>query len=366
MTGLQTAQDYSRTQEISNCTDYDLYATNNCLPFYMKYNAIVSESDPLLFYDNLRTGPLPKYDVTYNCWGNNFVPSTDLKLNYGVFLPYPTWCPLEGGNVQINPDEQMFNTGMSYDSIGYYTDAINVFQLLVETYPKSTYALAAMKELFSTEPYAGNDFSGLKTFYLTNDSILADTSLTQLGDFLANKCDIQLQNYPEAISWYENRIQNSTNPNDSVFAIIDLGHLYTIMDTTGNRPIFIGSMPQYKPKSKVKYVAYRDSLIFLLPFTKDPLKKSIGKLQNGQLLQNVPNPSNSSTDFYFKLFGAENADIKIYDSWGQLKQVIPITNLSDGTKKITFNTSNLPAGIYEYSLSINEQRTDIKKMIVIR
>jgi hypothetical protein len=117
---------------------------------------------------------------------------------------------------------------------------------------------------------------------------------------------------------------------------------------------------------KAKYVAYRDSLIFLLPFTKDPLKKSITNLQNGQLLQNVPNPTGTSTDFYFKLFGAANADIKIYDSWGRLKQVIPITNLSDGTQKITFNTSNLPSGIYEYALTINERRTDTKKMVVTR
>lgn len=223
-----------------------------------------------------------------------------------------------------------------------------------------------MKAMFETESTFGYDLSDLKVFYLTNDSILADSSLTQLGDFLANYCDVQMQNYPQAISWYENRIQNSTDPNDSVFAIIDLGHLYTIMDTTGDRPIYTGSMPQYKPQSKAKYVAYRDSLMFLLPITKDPLKKSIAKLQNGQLLQNVPNPAGSSTDFYFKLVGATHADIKIFNSLGQLKKIIPIAELRNGIQKITFDTSILSPGIYVYSLSINEKRTDSKKMIVTR
>ncbi len=367
MTGSQSAQDHAHTQEIIDCDGLEIYATNNCLPYYMKYNAIIDEDrqegDPLLFYDNKPTNQ--KFDVTYNCWGQHFDPSQDLHANSGYFKPYPTWCP-SGGGIQTGPDADMYNTAINYVDSSNFSEAMNLFQLLVVTYPKSLYAQASMKAMFETEFYAGNDFSDLKMFYLTNDSILADTSLTQLGDFLANECDIQMQNYGSAISWYENRIQNSTDPNDSVFAIIDLGDLYTIMDTTGNKPIFIGSMPQYRPKSKAQYVAYRDSLIFLLPFTKDPLEKNIKKLQNGQLLQNIPNPSSSSTDFHFRLFGAANADIRIYDSWGRLKQVIPITNLRDGIQKITFNTSNLPSGIYEYALTINEKRTDIKKMIVIR
>ena len=71
-------------------------------------------------------------------------------------------------------------------------------------------------------------------------------------------------------------------------------------------------------------------------------------------------------DIYFKLFSATNAEIKIYNSWGQLQQVLPITDLKDGLQKITFNTSTLTAGVYEYSLSINERTTDTKKMVVIR
>jgi hypothetical protein len=175
-----------------------------------------------------------------------------------------------------------------------------------------------------------------------------------------------MHDYGSAISWYENRIQNSTDPNDSIFAIIDLGDLYMHMDTTGNKPIFMGSMPQYKPSSKPQYTAYRDSLIFLLPFTKDPLKKSIARLTDGQLFQNIPNPFSSSTDFYFKLTNAKKAEIRIYDIRGILRLVIPVTNLSDGTQKITFNACDLAPGIYEYELTVNEERRDAKKMVVIR
>jgi tetratricopeptide (TPR) repeat protein len=371
MTGNQAAQHYFQTQEIRDCSGLELYATNNCLPRFMRYNAIVDadreNGDPLFYYDNRYTGGNPQYDIKLNCWGSCafFNPEQDLKLNFGVFLPYPLWCiyPEED---PPNPDAVMYETAINYVDSGNYYEAMDLFQLLVESWPHSNYAKASMKAMFETEFYEENDFNGLKIFYLNNDSILADTSLTQLGDFLANKCDVQMHDYSSAISWYENRIQNSTDPNDSVFAIIDLGDLYTHMDTTGNKPIFMGSMPQYKPKSKAQYTAYRDSLIFLLPFTKDPLKKSIARLTNGQLLQNIPNPFSSSTDFYFRLSSAKKAEIRIYDIRGMLRLVIPVTNLSDGTQKITFNTCDLAPGIYEYELTVNDERRGAKKMVVIR
>jgi hypothetical protein len=375
LTGDENAQDYSGTQEINDCSYIDIYATTSCFPYYVRFNAINNDNtrnnqNPYVYYDDKCFNYAPLLDVRQNCWGNRFNPTTDLYANCGPgtygYEYIPTWCPSNGGNVQINPDEEMFNTGMSDDSIGDYTDAKSVFQLLVETYPNSEYTPAAMKELFAIEPYAGDNFSGLKTYYLTNDSILADTALAELSGFLANDCNIQLQDWSDAIAWYENQIQNPVSATDSLFAVIDLGHLYLIMDSTGQKSTIIGSMIQYKPKSRAKYVKYRDSLIALLPFPKDPLTKSINKLQNGQLLQNVPNPATSSTDIYFKLFSATNAEIKIYDSWGILKQEIPITDLMDGTHKISFNTSILPAGVYEYSLYINERMTATKKMVVIR
>jgi hypothetical protein len=223
-----------------------------------------------------------------------------------------------------------------------------------------------MKEMFSIEPYTENDFNGLRDYYLTNDSIIADSALSMLGDYLANDCKVQLKDWPDAISWYEDKIQNPVNEADSIFAIIDLGHLYLIMDTSGQKSSYVGSLPQYKPQSKAKYSIYRDSLLSLLPFPKDPLKKRTSKIESGQLLQNVPNPCNSNTSIYFKVAGLTDALIRIYDCWGRLEQEIPLTDLTDGTQKVTFNTSAFPAGVYQYSLFINNKLTDTRKMVVIK
>lgn len=74
-----------------------------------------------------------KYDVYNNCWGNNN-SDPDLKINYGTLIYDPIWCPSDG-IVQGGPDEDMYRAGLVADRIGNYPEALNLFELLVETYP---------------------------------------------------------------------------------------------------------------------------------------------------------------------------------------------------------------------------------------
>jgi len=78
-----------------------------------------------------------------------------------------------------------------------------------------------MRALIRLEQYAGNNYEQLKTYYLTNDTIINDSALALLGEWLSNRCDVELGNWPDAISWYENVILNPATLEDSVFAIVD-------------------------------------------------------------------------------------------------------------------------------------------------
>lgn len=268
-----------------------------------------------------------------------------------------------------SPDENMFNTADSLFSTGNYTNAKILFKSLIEEYPDSRFAEAAMKDLFSLEQFAGNNYAGLKQYYLTNDSITADTNLEQLGEFMANRCDVKMHNWPQAINWYENRILNPPSNADSICAIIDLGEIYLLMENGGEKSTYTGKLPQYKPSSESHYRSYRESLLSLLPFkhkTK-PLPDPLASHSMNELMQNNPNPFSTWTDIWYYLGpNTTQATLTINNCTGQICRRISLSDLTEGAHKYSLDASGLHAGIYFYSLDVSGQRTDTKKMVVMR
>ncbi|MCX6252304.1 MAG: hypothetical protein NTX61_16350 [Bacteroidetes bacterium] len=254
--GSPEATTISATQGIRDNQSFEIYSTDNSFPTYFRYNAIIDEdnqgnpSDPLIYNDN---SGLPQssyeYDVRGNCWGQNFNPEDDLYTYWGIFKWEPTWCPGNNTIPSQDPAEDMYSTAMNHFDSANYLAAKPVFQLLINQYPESRFSQAAMSDLFRLEQFAGNNYLGLKEYYLTNDSIVTNSILKEIGEFLANKCDILLDNWQQAISWYENRIENPPSPVDSICAIIDLEDLYLVVENQGQKATYVGRLPQYRPKS---------------------------------------------------------------------------------------------------------------------
>lgn len=87
------------------------------------------------------------------------------------------------------------------------------------------------------------------------------------------------------------------------------------------------------------------------------------------LSQNYPNPFNPQTKIRFAVpVNSNNAlvNIKVYDIVGKEVAVIVNETLNDGEYEVTFNGNNLPSGIYFYSLNIDGQFIDSKKMMLIK
>ena len=112
----------------------------------------------MLYNDNSYLPPYIKIDIENNCWGHTFDPFEDLYTNYGIFKFEDIWCPGYKDQPIPTPDENMFNTADSLFSNGNYTSAKLLFESLIELYPVSKFAEAAMKNLFSLEKFAGNDY----------------------------------------------------------------------------------------------------------------------------------------------------------------------------------------------------------------
>ncbi len=94
------------------------------------------------------------------------------------------------------------------------------------------------------------------------------------------------------------------------------------------------------------------------------LSASSVSLTSATLAQNVPNPVKGNTVISYSLASYTNtACINFYNASGGIIKSIPLANKNGS---VTLNTSDLAAGSYQYTLSVNNKIVDSKKMIVTR
>lgn len=106
----------------------------------------------------------------------------------------------------------------------------------------------------------------------------------------------------------------------------------------------------------------------LSPFDFTTSVESIESLTNeaevGQLL-NFPNPFKQSTEIQFELKQAAQTTLKIYNSVGQEVATLLNEKMQTGLYKVTFESRNLPAGIY-FSRLESAGQSAIGKMMLVK
>ena len=290
--GNRSARFVNEAQQIHDNSLYQIYATPGAFPYEVRWNAIYDEyNDCLFMYDT--EDEEPPYDVAYNYWGGNFVPEDDLCPSTDYYSWLPVW-DLQVQSPAPGTDEQMFYASQTLADSGNYTQAKTGYQQLVSTYPASKYATASLKELFSIEQGATNDYASLKNYYTGIVNQQTNDELVKISGFLSNLCDIKLENYQTAIAHYESMIQSPPSFADSLFAIIDLGNLYVQMGNDSLKSAPIGNMTEYIPVSQKQYSQYRDYLLSLL-FKDDEISEENQQSLRpsygiATLLPNCPNP----------------------------------------------------------------------------
>ncbi len=85
-----------------------------------------------------------------------------------------------------------------------------------------------------------------------------------------------------------------------------------------------------------------------------------------KLFQNFPNPFNPVTIIKYELSKSGLAKIIIFNSIGQEIQILINEKQNTGIYEVKFNGSNLSSGVYFYTLEINGERIDTKKMILTK
>jgi len=85
-----------------------------------------------------------------------------------------------------------------------------------------------------------------------------------------------------------------------------------------------------------------------------------------KLYQNYPNPFNSESKIRYKIEKTSLVKIIVFDIQGKEISILINKKLSSGSYEVNFNAGSLSSGIYFYSLLINGERIDTKKMILIK
>jgi len=367
------------TTYIQDNTSYELYASDNSFPVVFRNNNIIDEDnggnisgDPLIYWDVKLVIYNIAGDVRYNCWGNNFDPKEDL-YPYSVFLYDPALCS-KSGSPPRGDDETLFQTGLDFFATEDYPNAETTFKEVIETYPESRFAIAALHELYALEHYTNNNFYNLYGYYNTFTS--TDSNLFDVAEFLKTRCHVKEKNWQPAVNWYENRIENPPSYQDSVFAVIDLGNIHLMMEhdtASGN-----GAKAHYahyklqdiKPKSKQEYETNRASLLATLPqIKKSQISNPKSQISNptsktGALGHCIPNPTNGNATISYEIYTEGSVEIQIYNAMGQLVKSFPQGNLKQGNYKAKISLSGVPAGLYHYTLLVNGERSDAKKVVV--
>ncbi len=364
------------TQLIQDNENFELYAANGSFPWYFRYNVLLDEdnignpSDPILYYDYSSTNTNTKVDGRYNCWGSNFNPLDDLYPSNNNVIPLiqPQWCPNDIDTANLNGVIKLYKEARENFEENNFTTAESKFKSIIEDYPQTAYAEDAIKSLFALKKTVNMDFEQLQTYLSTTDSIQHYEKLKKLADFISNKCNVELRNYPEAINFYENIIANPETLNDSIFAVIDLGYTYEIMASeNNNKSTYVGKMSHLKPDSHEAYIKNRAYLLSLIPKINTPSQQENNPLYNNvSNLLHYPNPSKEIITISYRLLTNATVHITIYSVTGEsLKTFNPVFQ-QKGLQQETINISHLPSGIYFYSLTVNGKETTCKKLVITK
>lgn len=268
-TGNYGATNPSQTQNIHDNDNYEVYVYRDCLPQTFRYNHVTNSGNSWLFAyeNNVRDdkGLCIRIDLEYNNWGSlsdtiianllHYITNTN---NGAIFDFHPKWTL---GSCMSNTNiiaERMSHEADSLFDIGLYSSAEASYMEIVTLYPNTIAAHNALKKLLIAESLSNENYYNLQEYYQNDTIILGNPSLAVLARSLTNKCDELLENYDEAIAWYESIIEDeSTSFNDSIFATIDLGRLYLIMEENGIKGT-TGTLAQFVPKSAEDYSKHTD------------------------------------------------------------------------------------------------------------
>lgn len=341
--------------------------TYDSAPEYMEFNHIYSTNNSdkaFVVCDKVPSDP-KKILIANNYFGTMFDPFKNL-IPTEIFIYDPVWEPDPATlNVSIIP--AMYKTAKDYQRMSDYDSAQALWHQYYSAVPDSSILFdKTVKQLLSVEKLSSDNYTQLLAFYGT--AATDDPISIRLLSYMSNYCLIEGNDLQSAILWLESQIENPVTEVDSLFAAIDIGYLYTIIDA--NKAPIHGKMPWLKPTSMQAYENNRNNAIMSLingQSSAQPISQS--SLPTASLLRNYPNPFNPSTTISFNLPSVMSCKLEIYNLKGQ--RVITLLNEARASGSHTITWSGLDdagrpvsSGLYFYRLTTPQNIVSAKMLML--
>ncbi|MCK5050217.1 MAG: VCBS repeat-containing protein [Candidatus Cloacimonetes bacterium] len=361
--------EYSPHQMINDNDEHEIIFTYDSRPVQFYYNKIYDENHEYSYVKCLDTPPIfIPIDISNNYWGYSFNPETDLSP-LELFIYQPMWDPGFIEDLINGSETEMYLLAKQQEEDENYSAAELTYKQIISTYPESKYARIAAKELLALKVKSDQDFIGLQFYYENEPNMQYDEEMMMLSEFLITCCNVKLEEFQPAIEWFEEIIQDPPSTVDSVFAVIDAGYTYLLMENVG-RSICVGKIPELMPESRKQHEEKRDQLMNMLFGNFEP-DNEIPPIHKLALYSNYPNPFNPSTTISFSLPKESKIELSVYNIRGQKVKTLVKDDFESGKHSVIWygkdsNKKKCSSGVYFYQLKVDGKSKAIKKCLLLK
>ncbi|MBN2790829.1 MAG: S8 family serine peptidase [Candidatus Delongbacteria bacterium] len=318
-------------------------------------------------------------DADYNYWGmketgidDNFTHFFDLwdmgtpNTSDGYLISYNNASPepykidtiipvIYSPGVEPDPGSIMLDNAIRLEIDGNLKPAIKLYEKIISKYDSTTASYVASARLPYVYEKAEEDLEPLLKVY---DSSIESDEVTNKVFFKEMKVstNIRSKKYDDAINISKEMLADAQTEEEKILCEIDIAISNMMKDA----------------ETKIK--SANSSII------NDLLAKLGEDNQDGEqtditesvlptkfiLYQNYPNPFNPITEIKYALPNDANVCIKIYNSNGNIVDKLVNDKQNAGYHRILFEGSKLSNGVYYYSMQINGNILDTKRMLLIK
>lgn len=331
----------------STSSDYPIYVSGDAFPYLHRgHNDIVNFADGDVIYD-ATTNPDYRY-VKYNYWGGTPVASMFYPLNNYDFSDYDTDNNSSYIESYTPPSESelMWEAAFVLESAEDFELAEEEYMELIESFPDSPEAIASIQRL----PVCRIGYSGslydLESYLNTLAEESENNTLSHLASENAIRCITLRGDYSDAISVYDDIIENPISAEDAICAMIDRENVLMLLAMSGP------GTASNNGDTKLLYSQYKEKINELAEMllngeisegTQDDLEilpDSYG------LMKAYPNPFNATAQIQYKVKQLSSVNITVYSVTGE-----EVCTLEDGIKyagefRHTWDANGLASGVY--------------------